>query len=142
MIDTTRKAIKDFLDSLPKGLRKLPKGENYTVKIRRPWWFRILRFILRLLIALTIILSPFYYYLFHYTGDLKDDQGQLLDLSKLEKADYKKSSMIYGNNEEIIGRFFYENRDTIKSEDIPDIVKYAFMSAEDKRFNSNRPGRV
>jgi membrane peptidoglycan carboxypeptidase len=134
--DTTKKLVKEFLDSL--GL----KGENYTLKVRRPLWLRITRFVVAIIILLSIVLSPLYYYVFHYTGDLVNDRGQPLDLTKIEKNDYKKSSLVYGDGGEIIGRFFYENRDAVMSEDIPDYLKFGFIAVEDKRFNSNRPNKL
>lgn len=135
MRDATKKVIETFLDSLP-------KGRKYTVKIHRPWWVRLLIIMGTLATALVVILGPPYYYVFQYTGDLVNDAGKPIDLTKPEKADFKKSSIVYANNGEITGRFFYENRDMGKIEEIPDLVKYAFIAAEDKRYNPNRPNKL
>lgn len=135
MRDTTKKVVKAFLDSLP-------KGKNYIIKRRWPLWFRFLRAILISALALVVMSSPLYYYAFRYTGDLVNDTGEPIDLTKPGKYDFKKSSFVYGANGEITGRFFYENRDVVKIEEIPDLVRYAFMAAEDKRFNPDRPNKL
>lgn len=116
-------------------------GGKYYIKKKRPLWCRIILFV----VVLGIIASPFastYYYMFRYSGDLVDDRGQPLDLTKPERNDFKKSSLVYGSNGEITGRFFYESRDTVRSSEIPDLVKYAFTAVEDKRFNPDRPNKL
>lgn len=58
----------------------------------------------------------------------------LPDLEKINKLSPQVASHVYDNNGEEIDKFFYINRDPAKYGEIPDIVKQAFLSAEDKRF--------
>ncbi len=131
MKDKTLKLVKGFLS-------KLPGGEKYKIKKRRPW---LRRLTILAILLLSVGIGSGYYYMFRYTGDLVDDTGKMIDLTKPARSDFKKSSMIYGANGEIIGRFFYENRDPARIEDVPPLVKYGFIAAEDKRFNPDRPNK-
>lgn len=131
MRDKTKNSIKDFLS-------KLPGGRKYTVKRRRPW----IRNILLLFLSLLIIgFGSGYYYIFRYTGDITNDAGQPIDLSKINRSDFKKSSTIYASNGEITGRLFEEVRSPVRSHEIPELVKFGFIAAEDKRFNPDRPNK-
>lgn len=56
------------------------------------------------------------------------------DLEKIKKFNPQVASHVYDGNGEEIDKFFYINRDAAKYKEIPDIVKQAFLSAEDKRF--------
>jgi len=98
------------------------------------WAFKFSLAIITLLITSFFGFSAFVYY---YTGNLTDDSGRPLDFSKLDSRDYRQSSYIYPyDSDQPIGRFFYEIRDPIKYEEIPDLLKNAFIAAEDQRFNS------
>jgi penicillin-binding protein 1A len=50
--------------------------------------------------------------------------------------DYRPSiaSRVYDDNNELIDEFFLEDRKIIKIDDVPKIVRYAFVAAEDSRF--------
>ena len=50
--------------------------------------------------------------------------------------DYRPSiaSRVYDDNNELIDEFFLEDRKIVKINDIPKIVHYAFVAAEDSRF--------
>lgn len=131
MRDKTIKLVKDFL-------AKLPGGKKYKVKRRRPWLRNT--FIL-IFLLFCISFGSGYYYIFRYTGDLKNDSGKPIDFTKLSRSDFKKSSTIYASDGEITGRLFEEVRSPVKSQEIPELVKYGFIAAEDKRFNPDRPNK-
>ena len=86
----------------------------------------------------------FYYYTGYipFLGDLKNNNGKLIDFKKLSKDDYLKSSIVRANGNEIIGRFYYEDRDPAMIDDIPYTLFYAFIATEDKRFNKERPKKL
>jgi penicillin-binding protein 1A len=106
--------------------------ERYVLVRRRPW----VRLLVRLSLA-TVVLA-FYFYSFRYTNDLVDDTGKPLDFDKLARSDFKRSSYIYGSDKKTIGVIFEEVRDPVRIDDIPELLKFGFIAAEDKRFNYNR----
>ena len=73
-------------------------------------------------------------WLFHYVYYKNDD---LPSIKKLSELNLKRASYIYSADEKIAGRFFYENRDPVKFENVPKLVKNAILAAEDKRFFSH-----
>jgi penicillin-binding protein 1A len=54
--------------------------------------------------------------------------------------DYRPSiaSHVYDENNELIDEFFLEDRKLVKITDVPEIVKHAFVSAEDSRFYQHK----
>ncbi len=89
------------------------------------------------LILLVLCLGS-YYYVFRYTGDLKDDRGKKIDLQKLEKSSFEISSSVSTADGKIIGRFFNQVRSPLKSAEMPKVLKDGFIAAEDRRFNEKR----
>ncbi|MBI2676783.1 MAG: transglycosylase domain-containing protein [Candidatus Yanofskybacteria bacterium] len=85
---------------------------------------------LSLLTAVILTGSYGFYYLYFKTDDLPD-------IKKLSHLELKQSSYIYSKDEKIAGRFFYENRDPVKFDNIPELVKNSILAAEDKRFFSH-----
>ena len=134
---------KELLDLLAKPLRT-----KYWIIKKRPWLIKLLCGFAFLLFLLFLIPSTVYFSLYYYTGNiplvgnLRDDHGNLLDFDKLSKDNLLKSSMVRANDNKIIGRFFYENRDMAIVDDIPDLLKNAFIATEDKRFNPDRPNHL
>jgi len=128
---------------LPKQLRA-----KYWIIKRRPWLIKVLWSFATLIFLLFLIPGTAYYSLYYYTGhipfvgDLKDDRGNLLDFDKLSRDNLLKSSIVRASDNKIIGRFFYENRDVAIANDIPELLKNAFIATEDKRFNPNRPNHL
>lgn len=127
-------------------LKELAKG--YWLIKRRLWlkWLIIIFLFMATAIAGSGIASylTFYYYTGYIPliGDLNDDHGNLLDLDKLSREDFLKSSLVRAKNGEIIGRYFYENRDLTQTNEVPVLLKNAFIATEDKRFNHNRPNHL
>ena len=58
----------------------------------------------------------------------------LPSLERLETFDPAMLSTIYDRNGEIIGEFYIQKRVFINLEDMPEYLKYAAISSEDKRF--------
>jgi penicillin-binding protein 1A len=54
------------------------------------------------------------------------------DMAKLEDMD--SASTIYDRNNNVMGRIFMENRDTVALKDFPDVLVQAVIAAEDNRF--------
>ena len=73
------------------------------------------------------------WYWYHH-GKLTDDKGQPLDFQKLRNKDFYKASYVYDINGKPIGRFFYEARDYMRLHEIPELVRQAFIAAEDQNF--------
>jgi membrane peptidoglycan carboxypeptidase len=106
---------------------------NYWLVKKRPWLFRTLMVFPTILILGILGIFGFMYF---YTGDLKDDNGQPIDFGRLSRNDYNRASYILDTNGEIIGRIFAEIRDPLTSKEIPALLKNSFVAAEDKRFYS------
>ena len=93
------------------------------------------------------VISAGYWYMFKYagcipihswSGCLTDDLGAPLDLERLRFSNFRKASYIYGNNNEKIGMIFYEIRDVVRIDEVPKLMKDAFIATEDKRFYEHR----
>src|SRR3989344_4832568 len=132
----------ELRELLPKPLRK-----KYWIIKKRPWLLWLLRILLvfAFLLLLLFLIPGVAYLAFNYytgyvpfIGDLKDDHGNSLDFEKLSRDDFLKSSIVRANDNKIIGRFFYENRDPAITDNISELLKNAFIATEDTRFNSNR----
>ncbi|HDQ03864.1 MAG TPA: PBP1A family penicillin-binding protein [Deltaproteobacteria bacterium] len=64
-----------------------------------------------------------------------------LDLPTVETLkDYRPSiaSRVYDDNDELIDEFFIEDRKIIALDDVPKVVQYAFVAAEDSRFYQHK----
>lgn len=81
-----------------------------------------------------VALPSFAVWYWYHHGKLIDDHGQPLDFAKLRNKDFYKASYVYDINGQPIGRFFYEARDYMKLEEIPLLVRQAFIAAEDQNF--------
>ncbi len=104
----------------------------FTIK-RRPW----LKYVfLAFFLVLTGSMTGGWYYVYRYTGDLKDDTGRPLNFNKLANSDFKRASYVYASDGEIVGRYFDEVRDPVKINEVPDLLKKGFVAAEDSRFYS------
>ncbi len=60
----------------------------------------------------------------------------LPSIDSLKNYNPKEASLVFSNQGEVIGEFFEERRLVVK--DIPEIVKQAFIAAEDAQFYSHR----
>lgn len=105
--------------------------EDFILIKRRPLVFK-------LFLAFCFLLFSFIlgggYYLFFYSSDILDFQGNPLNFEKLTKSDLRCSSFVYSSDNQIIGRFFYEVRDPVKYDEIPGLLINGFVAAEDQRF--------
>src|SRR6056297_4103625 len=63
---------------------------------------------------------------------------ELPDHEELANYEPKTISRIYSTEGRIIDEFAVERRLFVPSEEVPDLVKQAFISAEDKNFYSHR----
>lgn len=65
--------------------------------------------------------------------------SDLPDVKALESYKPLQSSIVYSSDGEVLTEFYYERRKFVPYYEIPDIVKKAFIAAEDVRFYSH-PG--
>lgn len=125
---------RELLDLLPKGFTR----EYWIFVIKRRRWLR--NTFLAFFLTVIAEIGAAYYYVFHYTDDLKNSNGQPIDLDRMAHATFKSASYIYASDGAITGRFFFEEiRDPVRLDEVPELLQKAFMSAEDKRFYSH-PG--
>lgn len=105
---------------------------------RRPWLkWTLFSFLFLFTILPVVGFLTFYYYTGYipFVGDLNDDNGRPLDFEKLARSDFKKASYVYAaDGKTTVGMFFDEIRDQIKIDEVPAIIKKAFIAAEDQRF--------
>jgi len=85
----------------------------------------------RLLIVLGVFISLALGIL---TGVFITYQKGLPKIKNLEELSQPVISEVYSNDEKIIGRYYLEKRIILSSEEIPEIVKHAFIAVEDSRF--------
>ncbi|MGA0164089.1 MAG: penicillin-binding protein 1A [Bdellovibrionota bacterium] len=60
----------------------------------------------------------------------------LPSIESLKNYEPKEASLVFSNQGEVIGEFFEERRIVVK--DIPEVIKQAFIAAEDAQFYSHR----
>ncbi len=92
---------------------------------RKKLFFKIIRIFLGILISIS--LGVFFGVFFTY-------QKGLPKIKDLEEIKPSVVTEVYSNDGKVIKRYFLERRMIISSKDIPDIVKKAFIAAEDARF--------
>ncbi len=85
-----------------------------------------------ILAALPFILTGLLFLLI-YTGAF----GPLPSKQALSKINNEEASLVFSTDDQLIGKFFAENRTNIAWEDIPDHLKNALVATEDKRFFSH-----
>lgn len=117
---------KDIITVIKKQLTN-----DFILIKRRPAIFKL--FLALCLLLLFLVLGGGYY-LFFYSSDILDFQGNPLDFEKLARSDLKCVSFVYSSDNRVIGRFFYEVRDPVKYDEIPDLLIKGFVAAEDQRF--------
>lgn len=118
-----------------------PLSKDFWIIKKRFWLVWLVwatKFTIAGLVMAIVAGIGFWAFAYYYTDDLKDDKGHPLDFEKLAHSDFKKSSLVYASDgKTIIGTFFDEVRDPIKANEIPLVVKNAFIAAEDRRFYSH-----
>lgn len=106
---------------MPDWLKKARK-DFFVIFISR----RTVKYVLwSLLTALLWGVGLGFYYLYFKNDDLPPSKSL---------AEFKVSSYVYGIDDKIAGRFFYENRDPVRYKDIPENMTKAILAAEDKYF--------
>ncbi len=119
--------------------RKHLQPDYWIIMVRRRPWLKwsLLSFLFLFTVLPIGGFLTFYYYTGYipFVGDLKDDNGRPLDFDKLARSDFKKASYVYAaDGKTKIGIFFDDIRDQIKINEVPPIIKEAFIAAEDQRF--------
>lgn len=107
--------------AIPDWLKKIRK-DFFVILIRR----RSVKYISRSLLVMLLMIASWGFYYVYFKSD---------DLPPLKSlAEFKVSSYVYGVDDQIAGRFFYENRDPVRYADIPENMTKAILAAEDKYF--------
>lgn len=89
-------------------------------------WLKIAKFTMWTL-AIALVLSLFYLFMSISKGDLPT-------FEQLENPEYDLASVIYDANKVPFGKYFVENRETIKFDELSPNVLNALISTEDERF--------
>lgn len=99
--------------------------QNHTQKRRKKGWpfYVIYTFILSTLLFLISGTLLFYYYSHH-----------LPDFSSLKGPNLNAYSIVYSEEDEIVGKFLVDNRIPVSYEQIPKQLVKAFIAAEDAEF--------
>lgn len=95
-----------------------------SVKYRK--WLKIAKVVMWSL-AFALVFSLFYLF-------WKINQGDLPTFKQLENPEYDLASVIYDANNIAYGKYFVENRETIKFDELSPNVLNALISTEDERF--------
>ena len=99
------------------------QSENPT---KRRKWLRIAK-VLMWTLAIGLVLGLFF--IFWTIG-----RGDLPTFEELENPKYDLASIIYDSNNNVIGKYYVENRETIKFDELSPNVLNALISTEDERF--------
>ena len=99
--------------------------QNHTQKRRKEGWpfYVIYTFILSILLFLISGTLLFYYYSHH-----------LPDFSPLKGPNLNAYSIVYSEEDEVVGKFLVDNRIPVSYEQIPKQLVKAFIAAEDAEF--------
>jgi penicillin-binding protein 2 len=97
-------------------------GRNWKQFGRRALYAFLLCFFLTLIFAI-ILLRPYYL------------RAKEFDLTKL--GDFDVSTLFFDRHGDEIGRLFVEDRTLLTHDEIPDLVRHAVISVEDKNFYSH-----
>ncbi len=104
-----------------------PQNQSRELGLKRKFRFK-LRYLFFFLLAIGLV--GFLYAYFAINSFSKD----LPKLIKIEDFDPLRVSEVYAKNGKKIGEFFRERRILVKSEEIPQKLKEAFIAAEDASF--------
>jgi len=118
-------------DSLTRFFRKRLQKDYWVIMVKRRPWLK------RTLLSLTLappIIAIVLFCCMYFLGNLKDSHGQPIDWDKIKNNGLKKASYVLAANDEIIYRFFSENRDPVKESEVPQLLVDGFVAAEDERF--------
>jgi len=105
--------------------------QDQTVDISTKYqkWLKLAKFIMWSL-AIALVVSMFYLFWSISKGDLPT-------FEQLENPQYDLASVIYDANKVPFGKYFVENRETIKFNELSPKVLDALISTEDERFYSH-----
>lgn len=93
---------------------------------------RLLKYFAMLISA--VLLMALLFFLSVYAGIF----GALPDKAELAEIRNEEASLVYSADNQLIGKFFAENRTNISLDEIPEHLKYALIATEDKRFFTHR----
>jgi penicillin-binding protein 1A len=104
-------------------------SKKKTEKRKRRGWtpYLIYAFILSLLVPVLTVVFLFFYYSSH-----------LPDFKPLKEPNPNAYSIVYSEEDEVVGKFLMENRIPIPYERIPKSLVQAFIAAEDANFFQHR----
>lgn len=130
----------EFIDRHRKWIVDILKGDFWIIKRRRwlKWLFVCLcsPTLIGMVLAFALLVGFFGIigFMYFYDSNLKDDTGKPIDWNKIKNSDFKKATIIRDQNGQITDRFFFEIRDPLKENEIPDLLANAFIAAEDENF--------
>lgn len=125
------KLIKDSGNGALKLSRQLISAAKKYWIIRKLFLGTVILMTATIVVALSLGLFSYF-----YTKDLRDQNGNPINWQKIGQGNNIGTSYVLASDDSVIGGFFYENRDPIKREDIPESIINGLTSAEDKRFYS------
>jgi len=114
--------------STKKKKKKRPVKKKRVVKKRRSLKNRLLTFLLKslLLLLLTIALFIFSIYLNLF--------GEIPNNTELRSIKNETATLVYSNDNHLLGKYFSENRINITWEEAPEYLIQALISTEDSRY--------
>lgn len=86
------------------------------------------------LLIFSVLLMAVLFFLSVYSGVF----GSLPDKAELSAIRNEEASLVFSADNQLIGKFFAENRTNIGYDDVPDHLKNALIATEDKRFLKHR----
>ena len=86
------------------------------------------------LLIFSVLLMAVLFFLLVYSGVF----GSLPDKAELSAIRNEEASLVFSADNQLIGKFFAENRTNIGYDDVPDHLKNALIATEDKRFLKHR----
>lgn len=99
------------------------KRKNVSAKQKRKLWKKILTFLIILFVIGVFVVFAFFLYIVASTGEF--------DPNALANQD---QTIIYDNNDKVIGTLGMEKRESVEYEDLPQVLIDAIVATEDSRY--------
>ncbi|MBK8677284.1 MAG: transglycosylase domain-containing protein [Sphingobacteriales bacterium] len=125
----TQTRILSSLNNQPEPNKNNNNGKNSRQSGKKTsFGWRLLRFLGSLFLISAFLLISFYFMV------RQGMFGELPNYADLRAIKTPTASTIYANEGQVLGRFYYQNRQIISYNDIPAFVIQALVATEDARF--------
>jgi penicillin-binding protein 1A len=109
------------------------KNKDRSTKKKKPLFKRVLLTIVFSIIAIMVITS------FYLGVNIRNDHyGDFPSKNSLEKIEHAQATEVFARDGALMGRYYYENRNSISFSEIPVKIINALVATEDARFYEHK----